>query len=143
MRRIGRRVFVQRSALAFLAMGLPPEILVRPLGAARRRAGKKILVCLFQRGAVDGLNMIVPFGEDAYYRDRRGIAIPPPRRGGDAQEFALDLDGFFGLHPSLAPRDRCMQMESSRSCTLPALLTRPGRTSRPRTTWRRLPLGGS
>ena len=59
------------------------------------------MVVLFQRGAMDGLNVVVPFGERNYYNLRPTIAIPEPRRGnGDA---AIDLDGFFGLHPSLAP----------------------------------------
>jgi uncharacterized protein (DUF1501 family) len=52
-------------------------------------------VCLFQRGAVDGLNMIVPHGEALYYQERPRIAIP-------ARD-VIDLDGHFGLHPSLAP----------------------------------------
>ena len=73
---MGRRVFVKHGALALLAMGLPPEVLLRPLmagtvGAAR----KKTLICIFQRGAVDGLSMVVPFGDDAYYRVRSNIAI--------------------------------------------------------------------
>jgi uncharacterized protein (DUF1501 family) len=56
---------------------------------------RPILVCLFQRGAVDGLNMIVPHGESLYYRERPRIAIPA--------KDVIDLDGHFGLHPSLAP----------------------------------------
>jgi len=99
---MGRRVFVKHGALALLAMGLPPEVLLRPLmagtvGAAR----KKTLICIFQRGAVDGLSMVVPFGDDAYYRVRSNIAIQAPRRGDGSS--ALDLDGHFGLHPSLQP----------------------------------------
>jgi uncharacterized protein (DUF1501 family) len=56
---------------------------------------------LFQRGAADGLNIVVPFAEPNYYRMRPSIAIPQPKRGGG--DAAIDLDGFFGLHPSLAP----------------------------------------
>jgi uncharacterized protein (DUF1501 family) len=52
-------------------------------------------VCVFQRGAVDGLSMIVPHGERRYYRERPRIAIPA--------KDVVDLDGHFGLHPSLAP----------------------------------------
>jgi uncharacterized protein (DUF1501 family) len=63
------------------------------------------MVCVFQRGAVDGLNMVVPFGEQAYYRVRRAIAVPVP----GAERGALDLDGFFGLHPSLAPLQELYQ----------------------------------
>ncbi len=52
------------------------------------------LVVIFQRGAADGLNIVVPYREKNYYAMRPGIAIP--------QNQVLDLDGFFGLHPSLA-----------------------------------------
>ncbi len=61
---------------------------------------KKILVAIFQRGAVDGLNMVVPFGEPRYYALRPSIAIPKPD---GTPNSAVDLDGFFGLHPALAP----------------------------------------
>jgi uncharacterized protein (DUF1501 family) len=61
---------------------------------------KRVLVAIFQRGAVDGLNVVVPFGERTYYDARPNIAVPRPGTSSDA---ALDLNGFFGLHPSLAP----------------------------------------
>jgi uncharacterized protein (DUF1501 family) len=65
----------------------------------------KILICLFQRGAADGLNVVVPHGDPAYYSVRPTIAVPRPGIGATAaaQAAAIDLDGFFGLHPSLAP----------------------------------------
>ena len=67
-------------------------------------ARKKILVAIFQRGAADGLNVVVPHGEKAYYDLRPTIAIPRPTSDpGKRDDAALDLDGFFGLHPSLAP----------------------------------------
>ncbi|MGH7501836.1 MAG: DUF1501 domain-containing protein [Longimicrobiales bacterium] len=96
-----RRAFVRNSGLALLALGLPPEFVTRSLlarthGAARR----KTLICIFQRGAVDGLSMVIPFGEQAYYARRRSIALGAPARDGTG---VLDLDGFFGLHPSLEP----------------------------------------
>lgn len=102
MRTIERRIFLREGAVALFALGLPPAFLARPLlargsGSTRRRT----LVCLFQRGAVDGLSMVVPFGDPGYYRSRRSIAIPAPRRGDGAA--AVDLDGRFGLHPELAP----------------------------------------
>jgi uncharacterized protein (DUF1501 family) len=59
---------------------------------------KKILIAIFQRGAVDGLNVIVPHGEPAYYSLRPSIAIPRPD---GSEQTALDLDGHFGLHPAL------------------------------------------
>jgi uncharacterized protein (DUF1501 family) len=98
MHDLSRRVFVKRGALALLALGLPPRFLPRALLAETPNARKKTIVCIFQRGAVDGLNMVVPFGEQAYYRNRRAIAVPAP--GG--VRAAIDLDGFFGLHPSLS-----------------------------------------
>jgi len=58
------------------------------------------LIAIFQRGAVDGLNMVVPYGERAYYDLRPAISIAKPESGN--VESAINLDGFFGLHPSLA-----------------------------------------
>ena len=97
-----RRVFVKSGALALVTMGLSPSFLRRAaFGLELRGAAKgKVLICLFQRGAADALNVVVPFGEHAYYQLRPSIAIPAP---GGAARAALDLDGFFGLHPSLAP----------------------------------------
>jgi uncharacterized protein (DUF1501 family) len=97
-----RRVFVRGGALALLAMGLPPEFLKRSLLAETRAAErKKTLICIFQRGAVDGLNMVVPFGETSYYESRRSIALAAPSKA--AENSAIDLDGFFGFHPALQP----------------------------------------
>jgi len=96
---IERRVFVKQGALALLALGLPPDFLLQPLMAGTQGSDrKKTLICIFQRGAVDGLSMVVPFGERGYYDSRRSIAIQAP---GSRAGSALDLDGFFGLHPSL------------------------------------------
>ena len=101
MNGIGRRVFVKQGALALLALGLPPDFLLRPLVAGTLGLDrKKTLICIFQRGAVDGLSMVVPFGERGYYDSRRNIAIQAP---GSREGSALDLDGFFGLHPALKP----------------------------------------
>ena len=62
---------------------------------------RDVLVAIFQRGGMDGLNAVVPFGEGANYYDRRPtIGIREPGNGDDA---AIDLDGFFGLHPALRP----------------------------------------
>ena len=101
MKNTDRRVFVKHGALALLALGLPPDFLLQPLLAGTRGLDrKKTLICVFQRGAVDGLSMVVPFGERAYYDSRRSIAIQAPGSGDGS---ALDLDGFFGLHPALKP----------------------------------------
>ena len=86
-----------------VGMGTAPLWVQRALYANSGSTGrKKILVAIFQRGAADGLNIVVPHGEKAYYNLRPTIAIPRPDSG-DAQNSAIDLDGFFGLHPSLAP----------------------------------------
>jgi uncharacterized protein (DUF1501 family) len=100
-----RRLFLKESALAMVGVGSAPLWLERSL-YAKQDAGarKKILVAIFQRGAADGLNVVVPHGEQAYYRLRPTIAIPRPAGGaGSREDAAIDLDGFFGLHPSLAP----------------------------------------
>ncbi len=95
---ITRRIFLKNGALAIAATTAVPGFLARAaLGA--ETSGRKRLVVIFQRGAADGLNMVVPYGESAYYRLRSSIAIPQPRRSADS---ALDLDGFFGLHPAMA-----------------------------------------
>ncbi len=94
-----RRVFVKAGGLALVSMGLDPIFLDRAAYAIGPRGNGKTLVCLFQRGAVDGLNMIIPHGDSAYYRERPRIAVPRPGRTGGA----LDLDGYFGLHPAMAP----------------------------------------
>jgi uncharacterized protein (DUF1501 family) len=96
-----RRLFLKNSALAMVGVGSAPLWLQRALYAADGpNARKKILVAIFQRGAADGLNVVVPHAEKAYYSLRPTIAIPRPGNGDDA---AIDLDGFFGLHPALAP----------------------------------------
>jgi uncharacterized protein (DUF1501 family) len=99
-----RRVFLKSGALALVTMGLSPSFLRRTIFAAdlkRASAGGKILICLFQRGAADALNIVVPHAEREYYALRPNIAIPRPRAGDPRA--AIDLDGFFGLHPALAP----------------------------------------
>ena len=90
---IDRRLFLKSSGLALVAGGLLPSVFVKMANAATTK-GKKALVAIFQRGAVDGLNVVIPYGEKAYYDARPTIAIP--------REAVLGLDGFFGLHPSLA-----------------------------------------
>lgn len=94
-----RRLFLKNSALAMFGVGSAPLWLSRALYAQEAPAErKKILIAIFQRGAVDGLNVVVPHGEPFYYSARPTIAIPRPN--GTAQS-AIDLDGHFGLHPSL------------------------------------------
>ena len=87
---ISRRDFVKTGGLALAGAAFAPHRLP-PVRLAR---GRPILVCVFQRGAVDGLSTIVPHGDPVYYRERPRIAVP--------QRVVLDLDGYFGLHPRLA-----------------------------------------
>ena len=88
-----RRAFLKNGGVAMIGMGTLPGFLRRAI-AATPMPNRKKLVVLFQRGAADGLNIVVPFAEPNYYRIRPTIAIPQPRQGGELA--ALDLDGFFG-----------------------------------------------
>jgi uncharacterized protein (DUF1501 family) len=97
--KFSRRYFMKQGGIAMVGLSTVPAFLQRAI-ATTPAAGKKQLVVLFQRGAADGLNIVVPFAEPNYYRMRPTIAIPQPRRG-DANT-TIDLDGFFGLHPGLA-----------------------------------------
>jgi uncharacterized protein (DUF1501 family) len=100
---MNRRFFLKSGGLAVASLGVgmsAPAFLQRAVLAQGKTNGKrKIIVTIFQRGAVDGLNMVVPYGESAYYNLRPNIAIPKPNGGNEA---AINLDGFFGLHPGLA-----------------------------------------
>lgn len=95
---MNRRIFLKSSGLALVAGGLLPNVFVR-MAQAGTTNGKKVLVAIFQRGAVDGLNVVVPYGESDYYAVRPTIAVQRP---GSGEASALDLDGFFGLHPAMA-----------------------------------------
>jgi uncharacterized protein (DUF1501 family) len=98
---MNRRIFLKSSAMAMVGVGSTPVWLSRALYAADAPSPrKKILVAIFQRGAVDGLNVVVPHGEQRYYDLRPTISVPRPDGTPDS---AIDLDGFFGLHPSLKP----------------------------------------
>ena len=90
-----RRFFLRNGALAIAGTAAIPGFLVRSVMAQATAITGRRLVVIFQRGAADGLNVVVPYRERNYYDMRPGIAIP--------QNQVLDLDGFFGLHPSLAP----------------------------------------
>jgi uncharacterized protein (DUF1501 family) len=95
-----RRVFLKHGAFALVSLGFAPSFLARTAFAAGSGRRAKQLIAIFQRGAVDGLNMIVPHGEADYYRARPTIAIKRPNGGEDS---ALDLNGFFGFHPRFGP----------------------------------------
>jgi uncharacterized protein (DUF1501 family) len=103
---MNRRYFIKSGGIALASFGLmtsTPTFLKRALAETidKVTGGKrKTLIAIFQRGAVDGLNVVVPYGEHSYYDLRPNIAIPKPDGG---VESALNLDGYFGLHPSLQP----------------------------------------
>ncbi len=86
------------GAMALVGTAMVPSFLTRAVYGLEGAIGKKRLVVLFQRGAADGLNIVVPHGEAAYYAMRPTIAIPRPQSGRDS---VIDLDGFFGLHPAM------------------------------------------
>jgi len=96
-----RRALLKDGALALFSAAALPPFLVRSAAAQPAGGRGKALVAIFQRGAVDGISMIVPHGDAAYYRARGGVAIARPAAA--QLGTAIDLDGFFGLHPALAP----------------------------------------
>src|ERR671939_469602 len=109
---MNRRFFLKSGGVALASIGaatLAPSFLQRAaLAQTNKITGgmatgrRKTLIAIFQRGAVDGLNVVVPHGERSYYSFRPTLAIPQPGKGA-AGEAVIDLDGFFGLHPALAP----------------------------------------
>jgi uncharacterized protein (DUF1501 family) len=101
---MNRRYFLKSGSIALASFGMSlssPAFLERVVFGNSVSGGKrKTLIAIFQRGAVDGLNMVVPFGESAYFSSRPSIAISKPESGN--AEAAIDLDGFFGLHPQMS-----------------------------------------
>src|ERR1700737_2087661 len=97
-----RRSFMKGGALALFALGSMPRFLLRTAYAEGRAVKPRILIAIFQRGAVDGLSMVVPHGDPDYYGLRGSIAIARPAPG--TADATVDLDGFFGVHPALEPR---------------------------------------
>jgi uncharacterized protein (DUF1501 family) len=114
-----RRVFLKQGAFAFVSLGFAPSFLARTAFAAGTARRPKQLIAIFQRGAVDGLSVVVPFAEESYYRARPTIAIPRP---GAADGAAIDLDGFFGFNPrlrSLKPLWDARQLAIVHACGSP------------------------
>lgn len=103
-----RRIFLKQGAMALVAAGVGPAFgpsflrstvfAAEPNRSDKTGGGRKILICIFQRGAVDGLSMVVPHGDPYYYQHRtlNGIAIPRTGEGA-----VLDLNGTFGLNPAM------------------------------------------
>lgn len=100
---MNRRFFLKSGSIALASLGASlsaPAFLERVVLGATPGGKRKTLIAIFQRGAVDGLNMVVPFGESSYYSARPAIAIAKPEPGN--ADSAIDLDGFFGLHPAMS-----------------------------------------
>ena len=97
MMSITRRAFMKGGAMAVVGTTAIPGFLTRSVlaQATTAQAQGKTLVVIFERGAADGLNLVVPHAESSYYQMRPNIAIP--------QNQVLDLNGFFGLHPAMQP----------------------------------------
>jgi uncharacterized protein (DUF1501 family) len=101
---MNRRFFLKNSGLALASFGVvlnAPSFLARTLQQTGAKGRRKILIAIFQRGALDGLNAVIPYAEQEYYDLRPSLAIARPKSGDQAT--ALDLNGHFGLHPALAP----------------------------------------
>src|SRR5271163_5305637 len=94
---ITRRAFMKGGAMAVVGTSVVPAFLTRSVfaQATTLHANGKRLVVLFQRGAADGLNVVVPYAEKNYYSMRPTIAIQ--------KNDVIDLNGFFGLHPAMQP----------------------------------------
>jgi len=91
---ITRRVFLRHGAMAVVGTAALPAFLTRAAFGAETSPSNKRLVVIFQRGAADGLNIVVPHGEPSYYSMRPSINIP--------RNSVIDLDGFVGLHPAMS-----------------------------------------
>jgi uncharacterized protein (DUF1501 family) len=107
---ISRRSFLGRGVQSAAALLLGNRLVALPtwmprISLADPHVGPAgdTLVCIFLRGGADGLNMIVPHGDEAYYKHRPLIGIPRPDDNKAVNGRTVDLDGFFGLHPALAP----------------------------------------
>jgi uncharacterized protein (DUF1501 family) len=99
---ITRRFFIKSGALAIAGIGMGiniPPFLQRAAASSQQNRRTKTMVVLFQRGAADGLNMVVPFGDSGYYKARPTLSIAKPKSVNE--QSAIDLDGFYGLHPAL------------------------------------------
>ena len=97
-----RRYFLKSGGVALASFATAPSFLVRTALAERNAnqgSDRPVVIAIFQRGAADGISMVVPFGDKHYAAARPQIGIAEPVRGNE--ERAIDLDGFFGLHPSL------------------------------------------
>jgi uncharacterized protein (DUF1501 family) len=100
---VSRRLFLKSSGVALASFAAAPSFLKRTVlaqSAASTGKDHPIIIAIFQRGAMDGISAVIPFGDKNYYSVRPNIAIPEPKSGN--ADAAIDLDGYFALHPALA-----------------------------------------
>ena len=101
-----RRGLFALGALSALGWAAGQRSALGGVTVSPRRDGAKgdVLVSIFLRGGVDGLSVIVPHGDDDYYRNRPVLALARPNDAKiSPKDRVLDIDGYFGLHPALAP----------------------------------------
>ena len=98
----GRRRLIASAGLSALGWLARPKTALAGIAVSPRQSNRPghVLVTVFLRGGADGLSLVVPYGDDHYYRCRPTLAIATPSRGGGG---VIPLDGYFGLHPALAP----------------------------------------
>ena len=102
---VSRRGVLTGAALGAVSWLARTPAIAQIAVAPKSIPGKRdVLVSIFLRGAMDGLNVVAPYAEDAYHRLRPVLALPNPNdKTTKAADRCLDLDGFFGLHPAMAP----------------------------------------
>jgi uncharacterized protein (DUF1501 family) len=127
---LNRRIFLKQGAFALICAGggpfLGPSFLrqaamAAELGTTTASSRNKVLLCIFQRGAVDGLSMVVPYGDPDYAKVRPDIALGAPSVAAGANA-TIDLDGYFGLNPalaSLAPLFKSGSLAAIQACGSP------------------------
>src|SRR5215468_8946464 len=93
---VTRRVFLRGSAIVMAGIGVAPGWLARAATAGSTK--RKTLVAIFMRGAADGLNIVVPFGDERYKDLRPTIGIAPPSTQNNGNGATIDLDGTFALN---------------------------------------------
>lgn len=103
---MNRRYFLKHSGIALASLGVAtnsPSFLARAVAQTNRTGRRKTLIVIFQRGAMDSLNSVIPYGEQTYYDLRPSLAVPRPKSNTQPNNpAAIDLDGFFALSPALA-----------------------------------------
>ncbi len=111
---MNRRTFIKQLIGSGLSLGAGMSL----PGTVQAAASGRVMVVVFLRGGWDGLNVAVPYGEAAYHSLRPSLRIAPPSSGN--ANSALDLDGFFGFHPAMAPIHTLYQ--EGRVAVLPSVL---------------------